>query len=146
MAEVFGVVAGAITIGGLAKRLTTSVGTLKRLWDKVRDAPETIRILIKNLELVNPVLSDMEMVFLRLESTALNDRAVKLSMDYCHQAVRDLELLVEDMHGQLTSTKKFNRNFAKFRVPIKKESIRNYQERLQYALHILSLSQQNYLM
>ena len=146
MAEVFGVVAGAITIGGLTRRLATSVLALKRLWDEVRDAPETIKILIKNLELVKTVLSGMEMEFLTLDGTVLNEHAVNLSMNYCHQALRDLELLVEDMHCQLTSTRKLKRNFAKLRVPIKKESIRNYQDRLQYALQILSLSQQSYVM
>lgn len=146
MAEVFGVVAGAITIGGMTRRLATSVLALKRLWDEVRDAPETINVLIKQLELVNPILSYIEMDFLRLDSTALNERALKLSMDYCHQAVRDLDRLVDDMHCQLTSTRKFKRKFAKLRVPLRKESIRNYQERLQHALQMLSLSQQNYLM
>lgn len=146
MAEAFGIAAGTITIGGLTRRLVTSVSSLKRLWNEVKGAPETVKDLIENLELVNAVLSVTEMEFSRLDSPALNERIRKLSMDHCHRAVRELELLVEEMHGKLKSARKLKRNFAKLKVPIKKQSIRSYQEKLQHALQILLVSQQNHLM
>lgn len=150
MAEVFGIIAGAITVGGLTRRLTPSVLSLKRLWNEVKNAPKTVDDLINYLELVNTVLSDMEMEFSRPGSTVLNERTIKLSVVRCHQAVRDLELLVEDMHCRLTSKRKVKRSSAKVRISIKKKLIKNWQERLQSALQILSISlqisQQNYLM
>jgi hypothetical protein len=146
MAEAFGIVAGAIAVGGLTTRLAISVLALKRLWDEVRDLPETIQHLTKGLELVNSVLSENETEFLRLGGKAPSGGAAKLSIEYCRQAVHDLELLVEDIHRQVISTRKLKRNVTKLKVSIKKKSLSNYQERLQYALQILSLSQQSYMM
>ncbi len=146
MAELFGVAASAITVAQVAGEFFTSVLTLKKLWDEVRDVPDSINNIVEQLQLLNPVLSEMEAEFAHSNWGLQNDSAARLSIQYCRQAVNDLRALSDDLQRQITSTRRVKRNIAKIQVSIKKDLIRRYQEKLQHAMQILSLSQQTYVM
>jgi len=146
MAEIIGVVSGVLTLAGVAGKAGASVLTLKRLWNEVKDVPDSINFLMMQLEHLDPVLQDMENEFSQVRAAIQNDSRTNLSQQYARQAVQDLEGLVNDLQQQLSSKKGMKGNIAKFKVTLKKDLVRSYQERLQHALQLVSLSQQTHLM
>jgi len=146
MAEIIGVVSGVLTLAGVAGKAGASVLTLKRLWNEVKDVPDSINFLMMQLEHLDPVFQDMENEFSQVRAAIQNDSRTNLSQQYARQAVQDLEGLVNDLQQQLSSKKGMKGNIAKFKVTLKKDLVRSYQERLQHALQLVSLSQQTHLM
>ncbi|WYZ37626.1 hypothetical protein EsH8_II_001132 [Colletotrichum jinshuiense] len=145
MAEVFGVVVSAFTVAEMAGKFGASIVKLKKLWDEVQDVPNEINQLVRQLELLRPVLSEMEAEFVHPRHKVYHDSAANLSMEYCQQAVGELDALAEDLQTRITTAKRFKRNITKLKVSFKKDLIRSFQERIQFALQLLSLSQQTYI-
>ncbi|KAF9874879.1 hypothetical protein CkaCkLH20_07573 [Colletotrichum karsti] len=146
MAEVFGVVVSAFTVAEMASKFGTSIVKLKKLWDEVQDVPNEISQLFRQLELLRPVLQEMNDEFVQQTHKVHENRAANLSMEYCQQAVGELGRLAEDLQSQVNNAKRTRRNITKLKVSFKKELIRSYQDRIQFALNLLALSQQTYLM
>ncbi|KAF6794618.1 hypothetical protein CSOJ01_13661 [Colletotrichum sojae] len=141
MAEVFGVVISVLTVAEMAGKLGSSVLRLQRLWREVQDVPENINQLTRQLDLLRPILLDME------SQHSDNDQTTtSLSIQYCHQAVDELERLAEDLQRQIVSAKKSLRTITKLKVTFKKDAMRGYHERLQLSMHMLSLAQQTHLL
>lgn len=70
----------------------------------------------------------------------------RMSIQYCQQAVDELDRLADDLGRQITTTRKSLRTIAKLKVTFKKDTIRGYQERPQFSMQMLSLAQQTHLM
>ncbi|KAI8159864.1 hypothetical protein K4K49_007428 [Colletotrichum sp. SAR 10_70] len=149
MAEVLGVVSSAIAVAELAGKFGLSVMKLKQLWDEIQDIPEEMNRIMRQLEILKPVLAGMEADFVQQQrhkvyfNSATNLQA---SIEYCRDAVNDLESLAEDLQARISTAKRSRRNITKLKVSFKKEDIRKYQERIGWALHLISLSQQSYMM
>lgn len=60
MAEIFGLVAGGVSIGALAWQIASSVVKLKSFLDQVRDLPEDIALLVDEIDDLYSLLSDIE--------------------------------------------------------------------------------------
>ncbi|KAH6990288.1 hypothetical protein EDB80DRAFT_168178 [Ilyonectria destructans] len=145
MAEVLGIVTSVITVIETAGKLGTSAIKLKQLWDEVQDVPESIKRQMQHLDMLTPVLEDMEYEFQQTRNMVRNDRTARRSLENCRKVVADLEELVEDMQSQVTGAKKGRRTTAKFKVTLKKAVVQQYHERLGSALQLLAMSQQTYL-
>ncbi|CCF40308.1 hypothetical protein CH063_02321 [Colletotrichum higginsianum] len=87
MAEVFGVVVSALTVAEMAGKFGASIVKLKKLWDEVQDVPNEIAHLVRQLEILRPVLAEMEAEFSQRTHRVHRDSAANLSMEYCQQAV-----------------------------------------------------------
>ncbi|KAL3292678.1 Ankyrin repeat-containing domain protein [Colletotrichum asianum] len=148
MAEVLGVVSSAIAVAELAGKFGLSVMKLKQLWDEIQDIPEEMNRIMRQLEILKPVLAGMEADFVQQRHKVYFNSATNLqaSIEYCRDAVNDLENLAEDLQARISTAKRSRRNITKLKVSFKKEDIRKYQERIGWALHLISLSQQSYLM
>ncbi|KAF3800684.1 hypothetical protein GCG54_00003583 [Colletotrichum gloeosporioides] len=149
MAEVLGVVSSAIAVAELAGKFGLSVMKLKQLWDEIQDIPEEMNRIMRQLEILKPVLAGMEADFVQQQRHKVySNNATNLyaSIEYCRDAVNDLESLAEDMQARISTAKRSRRNITKLKVSFKKEDIRKYQERIGWALHLISLSQHSYMM
>ncbi|KAF4872760.1 hypothetical protein CGCSCA1_v008108 [Colletotrichum siamense] len=149
MAEVLGVVSSAIAVAELAGKFGLSVMKLKQLWDEIQDIPEEMNRIMRQLEILKPVLAGMEADFVQQQRHKVySNSATNLhaSVEYCRDAVNDLESLAEDLQARISTAKRSRRNITKLKVSFKKEDIRKYQERIGWALHLISLSQQSYMM
>ncbi|KAI8166403.1 hypothetical protein K4K54_008344 [Colletotrichum sp. SAR 10_86] len=149
MAEVLGVVSSAIAVAELAGKFGLSVMKLKQLWDEIQDIPEEMNRIMRQLEILKPVLAGMEADFVQQQRHKVySNSATNLhaSIEYCRDAVNDLESLAEDLQARISTAKRSRRNITKLKVSFKKEDIRKYQERIGWALHLISLSQQSYMM
>lgn len=125
---------------------------LKQLWQKVHEVPETIAYLMKEIEIIEPVLSEFEGNFdahiaaFTTPSLAYDGAPAARSSAYCREALNDLRTLVEDLDGAIASEKKRKRVLAKIRVVLKKDIIKGFQGRLERATRLLQSAQMNYLM
>ncbi|KAH9240094.1 hypothetical protein K456DRAFT_1035097 [Colletotrichum gloeosporioides 23] len=122
---------------------------LKQLWDEIQDIPEEMNRIMRQLEILKPVLAGMEADFVQQQrdKVYLNSATnLQASIEYCRDAVNDLESLAEDLQARISTAKRSRRNITKLKVSFKKEDIRKYQERIGWALHLISLSQQSYMM
>ncbi|GJC87660.1 hypothetical protein ColLi_10498 [Colletotrichum liriopes] len=139
MAEVFGVVVSALTVAEMAGKFGTSLIKLKKLWNEVQDVPNEMAQLFRQLELLRPVLAEMESEFTQQTHKVYQNSAANLSGG-------ELDALAEDLQSRINAAKRSKRNITKLKVTFKKDQIRSYQEKIQFALQLLSLSQQTYTM
>ncbi|OLN86191.1 hypothetical protein CCHL11_04172 [Colletotrichum chlorophyti] len=144
MAEVFGVVVSALTVAEMAGKFGSSVGKLKKLWDEVQDVPENMRRIMRQLEILKPVLAEIEAEYTQQSHQVHDSNAASPSREYCQQAVADLEALAEDLQHQINTAKKSRRSITKLKVTFRKDEIRGYRERIQFAMQLLNLSHQTY--
>lgn len=146
MAEILGIFSSVITVVEVAGKIGPKMMALKRLWDEVQDIPETINDQMKQIEILCPILDDIEVEFSKTREFLQNDTMAQKSFDYCRRAVSELESLTERLQAQITSAKKRKRTVAKFRVTLKKNLIEEHQRKLNNALWLLTLSQNTYQM
>ena len=145
MAEILALVSGAGTVVQIAGQIGVTVLRLKTLWKDVRDVPDYINALMMQLELFGLVLSETEHQYPQIQAIVQTDRLALLSLEHSRQALQTLEQLVHDLHQQVSSTSGLRKSIVRFKVTLKKDLIHSYQERLQIALQLLSLSQQTHL-
>lgn len=60
MAEVIGVVSGAITFATVVVQLGKSIATLKNCWGQFNDDPDDLRRLVQEIELFGLIVADIE--------------------------------------------------------------------------------------
>lgn len=151
MAEILGAVASGLAVAEVGLKVGGTVWKLKRLWQEVQEVPHTIAFLMKEIEIIEPVLSESEFNFnaqitaFPIPSPARNGTPAALSSAYCREALNDLRSLVEDLDGAITSEKKRKRTIARIRVVLKKDTIKGFQDRLERATRLLQSAQVNYL-
>lgn len=151
MAEILGAVASGLAVAEVGLKVGGTVWKLKKLWQEVHDVPATIQDLMRQIEMMDPILSDHE-TNLDIQTTALprqlltcNGAPATQSTAYCREALNDLQRLAEDLDVALESEKRSRRTFARIRVVLKKETIKEFQYRLERAIRLLQWTQVNYL-
>jgi hypothetical protein len=145
MAEVLGVVASGVSIAQLTGQIATSIIRLKGFWDQVKNAPDEISNLIKELEVLNDVLCDLE----PRETTSPPDfmagsHAFRQSLTLCYEATRELCNLADSLNLEIASSRKLWRARGCVKLVIKRDQIKRYKSRLKSAITLLSLSHQCY--
>lgn len=151
MAEILGAVASGLAVAEVSLKVGGTVWKLKRLWQEVHEVPETIAYLMKEIEIIEPVLSEFEgnfnaqTVAFTTPSPAYDSVPAARSSAYCREALNDLRNLVRDLDGAIASEKKRMRTLARIRVVLKKDTIKGFQGRLERATRLLQSAQVNYL-
>jgi hypothetical protein len=142
--EVLGAVSSGFAVADMAGQVASGLLKLKKLWDEVHDAPNTIAGLIRKLEIMQPVVMVIEEEFADTVSMPRKHDATILSLSYCRQAIDSLDHLVTDLKAEIESPKKLKRGRAKAKVVLGKELLAKCEKRLEDALQILSLAYQCY--
>jgi hypothetical protein len=146
MAEVIGVVSGAFTFATVVAQVTKSIIQIKDCWGQIRDAPEDLERLVREIEIFGLILMDIEEDLSKDAVAGViknNNHALK-SFELCREAAVDLEAASEGLMAEIRSTKGFKRSYASLKVVIKKGNFEKYRTRLGSATRLLSLSQQCY--
>ncbi|KAF6840010.1 hypothetical protein CMUS01_04059 [Colletotrichum musicola] len=141
MAEAFGVVASALAVAELTAKFGVSLFKLKQLWNEVQDVPESINRTLRQLELVRPVIAELEAVLLEQTGAAYHGSTAYSSIQACSQIVDEMETLAVELQSQIASAKRSRRSLAKLKVSFKRESIQDHHERLRFILDLVSISQ-----
>jgi len=149
MAELLGVVASGIAVVQVAAEVGDRALALKRLWDEIKDVPETITSLVSQIEVLTPILDQINIDFsqfsLRPGSIIWNDKGAQICASHCRRAKEELSRLAEDLSAHVDSTKRSRRGIAKIKVVMKKETLAKYETRLSRSLQLLSLANTCYL-
>ncbi|KAJ5955478.1 hypothetical protein N7501_009757 [Penicillium viridicatum] len=146
MAEAIGIASGAITFATVVVQVGQSILTLKNCWDEMRDAPEDIRKLVKEIELLGLILADIEddlsqdSIYSALED---NKHALK-SFKLCKDAADDLDAICMDLSRDVHSSSRMRRSYKVLKIVMQNGKIEKYRSRLQNAIQLLTLSQQCY--
>lgn len=149
MAEVLGVVASGIAVVQAVQTVGHVVSSLTQLWKEVKDAPETSQNILDELEVAGELATAIEAELQSPLSAWPNDagRAPLTSLECfamhgCRQVYKNLDDLVNDLAADIASSRRRKRLAAKTRVVLKKETLTNYEKRLQKALLFLNAALQ----
>ncbi len=149
MAEVLGVVASGIAVVQAVQTVGQVVSSLTQLWKEVKDAPETIQNILDELEVAGELATAIQAELQSPLSTWPNDAGGTpltslecLALHRCRQVYKTLEDLVNDLAADIASSRRRKRLMAKTRVVLKKETLTNYEKRLQKALFFLNAALQ----
>lgn len=149
MAEILGIVASSITVAEVASKAGGAVTRLKRLWQDIRNVPDTINDLMKQIDILDPLIWELETEVnerrASINPILFNDSALRKSTEYCREAVSDLTRLVDDLKTQVDTERKLKRRFGKVKVALKAQAIADYERRLRKAVCFLNLAQSSYM-
>lgn len=150
MAELFGIAASSIAEAEVAAKAGGAIPKLKRLWDEIQNVPETISYLMKEIDILDPLIWEMEAPInerrASINSLLFDDTALRRSTEFCREAMNSLTRLVDDLRIQVDTEKKMKRRMGKLKVVLKARTIANYERRLAKAVSILILAQISYMM
>lgn len=148
MAEVIGIVSGAITFATVVAQISKSIIQIKDCWSQIRDAPEELQELIAELEIYDLILREIEQ---NLSSRPLAN-AIEMSehsfqsLEVCKKAAESLQTISKDLAKDLRPSSRFRRSYSSFKIVFKKSKVEKYKARLSNSIRLLSLSQQCYSM
>lgn len=150
MAELFGIAASSIAVAEVAAKAGGAIPKLKRLWDEIQNVPETISYLMKEIDILDPLIWEMEAPInerrASINSLLFDDTALRRSTEFCREAMNSLTRLVDDLRIQVDTEKKLKRRMGKLKVVLKARTIADYERRLEKAVSILKLAQNSYMM
>lgn len=146
MAEVIGVVSGAITFATVVAQVTKSIIAISDYCSQIKDAPHDLQIILNELELFGLILADIE------EDLSEDGVAIALarskhatkSLNLCKQAAEDLESIVKSLTQEFLSPGRMKKSYASVKIVLQRGKIEKLKQRLQGAGQLLQLSQQCY--
>lgn len=148
MAEVLGTVASALAVAEVGIKVGSTIHKLRALWDEIQEVPEEIHQSLREIEILDLLLSDIEYDLAAQRSTLnpllYNDAAAKLSTSYCREALKGLWDLIDELNLEIDSKRKRRRGMARLKVVLKKETLAKLQARLQRAVQLLLLAERAY--
>jgi hypothetical protein len=148
MAEIIGVVSGCIAVVEVAAKIGSQVLAIKQLWQEIKDVPDTIRSLIDELSLLDPLLHDVEANFSASTPDAMtwNNDIGQQIVTCCRNALDDLTASTNDLSLEINSRIWFKRRTAKAKIALKRNFWANHEKRLQKVVQMLMMAQQYYVM
>lgn len=155
MAEVLGLVASGFSVAQVAGSLVTGSLKLKALLDEVKNAPETLRDMLDQLELLTPILCEATAEGNDATSTSASrlpahsrvQKALRNALRACQTASEQLEFLTTDLMSQVDMARGgVRRKRAMVKVVLKKGTLAQYETRLQKTIQLLTLAQNTYIM
>ncbi|KAL4933389.1 uncharacterized protein BDV17DRAFT_298910 [Aspergillus undulatus] len=144
MAEIVGVVSGAITLADASHKAGSGILALKRLWNDIHNVPDYINSLLDRLGLVHLVLTDLQAELSRDQNILNANSAVQLSVQYCSKAIKNLDTLVNELRQRVEDKQRLRRNKARVKVVLEKDAIQRLEREVQDAFQLLGIAQQTY--
>jgi hypothetical protein len=146
MAELIGVVADAVTFGTVVEQLASSVDKLKDCWEQIRDAPEDLKWLIRDIELFGIILAEAEDDWARGSAPAdlFKNTSAAQSLRLCREASEEVDILAKDLERDVDSSSRLKRSYAAVRMAMQKKKVEKYRSRLKNVVGLLMVSQQCY--
>ncbi|KAI1172181.1 hypothetical protein F4777DRAFT_601819 [Nemania sp. FL0916] len=144
MAEVVGVISGAITIAQVAMSIGKVVIRLNRQWSMVKDIPADILDLMRQIECLYPTFVETETIFSKdISASASHQLMLQRAVIYCHQALDHLNDLAKELDTAI-STVKNRRTLLRLKILLKKDLLERLERRLERAVRTLTLIHAGY--
>jgi len=139
MAEL-GVVSSGLGIASLAIQVADSVMKLKSFIDSVREAPEEIKYIIRQIEALNLVLSGCDTEDDEAEVSEAVSNATKTCQVLMCRAVGGLELVLKELEVAISK----KRVIGSLKTILRQSTVDKLRQRLRDAQDFLVLSNQYY--
>jgi hypothetical protein len=137
MAEVLGVIASGIAV----EQFAASVLKLRRLCSAVRNAPEDVKQLAEELDVIAALLVEVDGQRQQLVHTASSAATWDRCVFACKNAAQASEHVIKELEKKI----RIGPTLGGIRVAFKKEAIVELKSRLERAKSTLMLAQQTYL-
>ncbi|KAK4444492.1 hypothetical protein QBC34DRAFT_442455 [Podospora aff. communis PSN243] len=144
MTEVLGVVASGIAVGQAVATLGHAIFAVKRLCDELNEIPEKIAYLLEELEILNPIVSDVEgglSAPIETASGPWNDAAARRAVLSCQRASSALEGVASSLQRRISAASGARKKVASLRALLKKDEVKLLEQRLESAIRILMVAQ-----
>ena len=144
----FGAVTGALTVIEVTARVGSGIFKLKQIWDEVKQVPQIITTLIDEIDMLNPLLAELEadMNLGQSHCATYGDPSAKRSVEFCRRTLDEMAAVTVDLTARVSSTKRARRGIAKGNVVLKKDVLLNFEDHLRRVVSMLGLAQQYYMM
>src|SRR4051812_24841529 len=111
MAEVIGIVSGAITFATVLVQIGNTIATLNECYDNLRDAPDDLRKLVQEIELFGFILTDIGEDLSQSPNPALgNNKHALKSFTLCKDAAKELDIVCTDIVREIKSPNRLRRS------------------------------------
>ncbi|KAJ5787284.1 hypothetical protein N7457_002274 [Penicillium paradoxum] len=147
MAEVIGVVSGALTFATVIVQIGKSITVIKDYWEEFRDAPADLQRLVEEIKVFGLILAniDEDLSQPSVSSALEKSKHAPHILELCKKAAEELDLVCKDLSQDVGSSSNCVRRTRKaLRVMTSKGKIEKNKTRLQNAVQWLMLSQQTY--
>lgn len=114
------------------------VKKLRDFWCSVRDAPDDVRAIARDLEVLSQILAEIN-----LEGQDQN-ASMKAALSRCVDGTKPLAAIVQDLEPGFESKRSRTRKWSAFRMAFKSEKIKIYQSSLERMKTTLNLAQQSH--
>lgn len=149
MAEVIiGVVSGTLTFATVAAQVTKSIVKINDFWDQLRDAPDDVRYIARELKMFYGIIAGIEQDLSQesMASALEKSQHTRQSFEWCKQAAEELGAVADDLAQDIRPNGRLKRSYVSLRVVMKKGQLEKYTARLHNSIHLLGLSRQCYMM
>ncbi|ETS79806.1 hypothetical protein PFICI_07335 [Pestalotiopsis fici W106-1] len=146
MAEILGVAASGIAVATVACQIGSIVFELRQLWDQVQNVPEEINGYLRHIECLEPLLSESNTRFYwdSLPHNVRNNPVMVRTTQYCRESLEDMKEVVYQLDTELKSSRRKKR-ITTLKVILKRNVLTRLEKRLENAVRLLGLAQNNYL-
>lgn len=135
MAEVFGAVASGIGIAGVAAQAIDGIRKLQTFCNDVRDAPEELRYMTTELELLLGTIAGVETQIQRNASMCQNLNPTP-ALRFVHQSVISMNAVIQKLNTEITQ----KRTLGSMKVAWKKKALEAHLAKIERSKTSLGLA------
>ena len=139
MAEVFGAVASGIGIAGVAAQALDGVRKLQAFCNDIRDAPEEIKYLGNELEILLGTIANIEAQIQR-NSAMCQIMDPTPALRFVHQSVRSLNAVIEKLNAEIAQ----KRMMGSMKMAWKKKVLESHLMKIERSKTSLGLAVSTY--
>lgn len=132
MAEVFGIVASAISLGGLVVKIIKAGTQIAALYREIQDASDEVSFRLRELQILSRILKD---------SNYISSDA----RDLCELCLSELHLVLAELQSQIHRSRGFRRQVASAKVIVKKDVMQRLESRLERSVRLLMFANQSHI-
>lgn len=148
MAEVFGIVASSLSFAQVTGSIFTNSLKVKALLDEFRDAPESLRETLHYIQVLTPMLSEVNHDESGIAACApTQSSCLQTALAMSRTAAQQLNLLATELKSEIDRSRGgLRRKRAMVKVVLKKSALEKCELRLQRTIQLVGFAQRNYMM
>ncbi|OBR10383.1 hypothetical protein CH63R_06075 [Colletotrichum higginsianum IMI 349063] len=148
MAEALGLAASVIAVVDMTGKVGSASFKLMRLWNEVKDVPTMLLEKAERIQDLEEFLDDTEDQIARslLPEVVCDRGRLRKHVAKARRALTEIQDLVDQLQAKVTAEQRgFRRRFASTKVLLRKDEWKALDQKLDSALHLLSIAQTQYL-
>ncbi|KAF2174532.1 hypothetical protein K469DRAFT_707637 [Zopfia rhizophila CBS 207.26] len=145
MAETLGVVAGGVAVIQIVSQVSSGILKLRALLEEIKNVPPMLARLIDGLEILVPLLTEVEAIQANFPPGDLGDATLKLCIQHCRRSSQAIADMAISLSQEINSTRRVRRLSASLKVILNKDTLARLERELAGAMQLLMLAQQSYM-